>query len=35
VMVIIFSALFLHEPLTAKVVLGGCLIAVGTLVLVL
>jgi bacterial/archaeal transporter family protein len=35
VMVIIFSAIFLHEPLTLKVVLGGCLIAIGTLVLVL
>jgi bacterial/archaeal transporter family protein len=35
VMVILFSALFLHEPLTLKVVLGGCLIVVGTLVLVL
>jgi bacterial/archaeal transporter family protein len=35
VMVILFSALFLHEPLTLKVILGGCLIVVGTLVLVL
>jgi bacterial/archaeal transporter family protein len=34
-MVIVFSALFLHEPLTLKVILGGCLIAIGTLVLVL
>jgi bacterial/archaeal transporter family protein len=34
-MVIIFSALFLHEPITLKVILGGCLIAIGTLVLVL
>ncbi len=34
-MVIVFSALFLHEPLTFKVILGGCLIAIGTLVLVL
>jgi bacterial/archaeal transporter family protein len=35
VMVILFSAIFLHEPLTIKVVLGGCLIIIGTLVLVL
>jgi bacterial/archaeal transporter family protein len=35
VMVIIFSAIFLHEPLTFKVILGGCLIAIGTLILVL
>ena len=35
VMVILFSALFLHEPLTLKVILGGCLIVVGTLILVL
>jgi transporter family protein len=35
VMVILFSAIFLHEPLTLKVILGGCLIAIGTLVLVL
>jgi transporter family protein len=35
VMVILFSAIFLHEPLTLKVVLGGCLIVIGTLVLVL
>jgi bacterial/archaeal transporter family protein len=35
VMVILFSAIFLHEPLTAKVILGGVLIAIGTLVLVL
>lgn len=34
-MVIIFSALFLQEPLTFNVILGGCLIAIGTLVLVL
>jgi bacterial/archaeal transporter family protein len=34
-MVILFSAIFLHEPLTFKVVLGGCLIAIGTIVLVL
>ena len=35
VMVILFSAIFLHEPLTFKVIIGGCLIAIGTLVLVL
>jgi bacterial/archaeal transporter family protein len=35
VLVILFSALFLHEPLTAKVILGGLLISIGTIVLVL
>jgi bacterial/archaeal transporter family protein len=35
VMVILLSTIFLHEPLTLKVILGGCLIAIGTLVLVL
>jgi bacterial/archaeal transporter family protein len=35
VMVILFSAIFLHEPLTHKVIVGGVLIAIGTLVLVL
>lgn len=35
VMVILFSALFLHEPLTFKVILGGVLIAIGTLILVI
>ena len=35
VMVILFSAIFLHEPLTLKVILGGFLIIIGTLVLVL
>jgi bacterial/archaeal transporter family protein len=35
VMVILFSAIFLHEPLTLKVIFGGCLIVIGTLVLVL
>ncbi|PSB56753.1 EamA family transporter [Chamaesiphon polymorphus] len=35
VMVILFSALFLQEPLTSKVIVGGLLIVVGTLVLVL
>ena len=35
VMVILFSAIFLHEPLTLKVILGGLLIVIGTLVLVL
>jgi bacterial/archaeal transporter family protein len=34
-MVIVFSAIFLHEPLTFKVVLGGLLIAIGTIVLIL
>ncbi|WP_373545145.1 EamA family transporter [Chamaesiphon sp.] len=35
VMVILFSAIFLHEPLTLKVIFGGFLIIIGTLVLVL
>ncbi|AFY94006.1 EamA family transporter [Chamaesiphon minutus] len=35
VMVILFSALFLQEPLTFKVIVGGLLIVIGTLVLVL
>ena len=35
VLVILFSAIFLQEPLTLKVVIGGCLIAIGTVVLVL
>lgn len=35
VIVILFSAIFLHEPLTPKVIMGGCLIVAGTLVLVL
>jgi bacterial/archaeal transporter family protein len=35
VMVLLFSAIFLHEPLTLKVIAGGCLIVIGTLVLVL
>ena len=35
VMVILFSAIFLHEPLTLKVIFGGLLIIIGTLVLVL
>ena len=35
VMVILFSAIFLHEPLTLKVILGGFLIIIGTFVLVL
>jgi bacterial/archaeal transporter family protein len=35
VMVLLFSAIFLHEPVTLKVIIGGCLIVVGTLVLVL
>jgi bacterial/archaeal transporter family protein len=35
ILVILFSALFLHEPLTPQVILGGVLISIGTLVLVL
>jgi bacterial/archaeal transporter family protein len=35
VMVILFSALFLQEPLTLKVIIGGLLITIGTIVLVL
>ncbi len=35
VMVILFSAIFLHEPLTLKVIIGGLTIVVGTLVLLL
>jgi bacterial/archaeal transporter family protein len=35
VMVLLLSMAFLHEPITLKVFLGGCLIAIGTLVLVL
>jgi bacterial/archaeal transporter family protein len=35
VMTILLSAIFLQEPLTLKVICGGCLIAIGTLVLVL
>ena len=35
VMVILFSAIFLQEPLTLKVILGGFLIIIGTLVLLL
>ncbi len=35
VMVILCSAIFLHEPLTLKVILGGLLIVIGTFVLVL
>jgi transporter family protein len=34
ILVILFAALFLHEPLTAKVLIGGLLISIGTLVLV-
>ncbi len=33
VLVIVFGVLFLHEPLSLKVVLGGALILIGTLVL--
>jgi bacterial/archaeal transporter family protein len=35
ILVILFSALFLHEPLTLKVICGGLLISIGTIVLVL
>jgi bacterial/archaeal transporter family protein len=35
VMVILCSAIFLHEPLTLKVILGSLLIVIGTFVLVL
>ena len=35
VMVILLSAIFLQEPLTLKVILGGLLIVLGTVVLVL
>jgi bacterial/archaeal transporter family protein len=34
IIVLIFSAIFLPEPLTISTILGGCLIAIGTLVLV-
>jgi bacterial/archaeal transporter family protein len=34
ILVILFSAIFLHEPLTFNVILGGVLISIGTLVLV-
>jgi bacterial/archaeal transporter family protein len=35
IMVILLSAIFLQEPLTAKIIVGGCLIVLGTLILVL
>lgn len=35
VMTILLSALFLHEPLTSKVVVGGVTIVIGTLILLL
>jgi bacterial/archaeal transporter family protein len=35
ILVILFSAIFLHEPLTLKVIIGGLLISIGTIVLVL
>jgi bacterial/archaeal transporter family protein len=35
VIVILFSSLFLHEPLTPKIIVGGLLIAMGTLILAL
>jgi bacterial/archaeal transporter family protein len=34
-MVILFSTIFLKEPLTLKEVIGGCTIAIGTLLLIL
>lgn len=33
VMVILFSAIFLNEPLTPKVIIGGLTIVIGTLIL--
>ena len=35
VLVILFSSLFLHEPLTPKTILGGLLVGMGTLILAL
>ena len=35
IMVIVLSTIFLQEPLTAKIIIGGCLIVLGTLILVL
>ena len=35
VLVLLFSAMFLHEPLSWKIVLGGALIVGGTFVLIL
>jgi transporter family protein len=35
VLTIIMGVVFLHEPLTAKLVIGGVLITAGTLVMVL
>ena len=35
ILVILFSAIFLHEPITLKVIIGGLLISIGTIVLVL
>jgi bacterial/archaeal transporter family protein len=35
VLVILFSSMFLHEPLTPQIILGGMLVTIGTLVLVL
>jgi bacterial/archaeal transporter family protein len=34
VMVILFSAIFLHEPLTLKVIIGGLVIVIGTVILI-
>jgi bacterial/archaeal transporter family protein len=35
VLVILFSSLFLHEPLTPKMILGGLFVTIGTLILAL
>jgi bacterial/archaeal transporter family protein len=35
VLVILFSSLFLHEPLTPKIIIGGLLVGMGTLILAL
>ncbi|WP_373542639.1 EamA family transporter [Chamaesiphon sp.] len=35
VMTILLAALFLHEPLTSKVIVGGLTIVIGTLILLL
>ncbi len=35
VLVILFSSLFLHEPLTPKMIIGGLLVTIGSLVLAL
>jgi bacterial/archaeal transporter family protein len=35
VLVILFSSVFLHEPLTPKMIIGGLLVGMGTLILAL